>query len=52
MPLVFLVVVVTGSFWVPAKGGQRFLVGVQVTKAAPAPIQVVLNWNEAARNQK
>jgi Tol biopolymer transport system component len=41
-----------GSFWVPAKGGQRFLVGVQVTKAAPAPIQVVLNWSEAAKNQK
>jgi Tol biopolymer transport system component len=33
-----------GAFWIPAKGGQRFLVGVQVTKAAPAPIQLVLNW--------
>ena len=33
------------AVWVPAKGGQRFLVGVQVAKASPAPIQVALNWN-------
>lgn len=41
-----------GSIWTPAKGGQRFLVGVQVTKAVPAPIQVVLNWSEPATSQK
>ena len=41
-----------GAFWIPAKGGQRFLVGVEVTKAAPAPIQVVLNWSGPAKNQK
>ena len=35
-----------GSFWSPAKGGQRFLVAVQATKAVPAPIHVVLNWSE------
>jgi hypothetical protein len=32
-------------FWIPAKGGQRFLVSVLVTKPVPAPIQVVLNWS-------
>jgi hypothetical protein len=37
--------------WVPMKGGQSFLVGVQATKALPAPIQVVLNWSEPARTQ-
>jgi Tol biopolymer transport system component len=40
------------SIWTPAKGGQRFLVGVQVTKAVPAPIQVVFNWSEPATSQK
>jgi hypothetical protein len=37
--------------WVPMKGGHSFLVGVQATKALPAPIQVVLNWSEPARTQ-
>ena len=32
------------GFWVPAHG-RRFLVSVPVTKAIPAPIQVVINWN-------
>jgi hypothetical protein len=32
------------GFWVPAHR-RRFLVSVPVTKAIPAPIQVVINWN-------
>jgi hypothetical protein len=32
------------GFWVPAHG-RKFLVSVPVTKAIPAPIQVVINWN-------
>jgi dipeptidyl aminopeptidase/acylaminoacyl peptidase len=34
-------------FWIPAKGGERFLVSVLVMKPVPAPIQVVLNWARA-----
>ena len=41
-----------GNFWIPANGGQRFLVGVQVAKAVPAPITVVLNWSAQGRQQK
>jgi serine/threonine protein kinase len=32
------------GFWIPAPR-RRFLVSVPVTKAIPAPIQVVINWN-------
>jgi hypothetical protein len=32
------------GFWVPVPG-RKFLVSVPVTKAVPAPIQVVINWN-------
>jgi Tol biopolymer transport system component len=34
--------------WIPTKGGQRFLVNLQVTKTQPAPIQVMLNWSDPA----
>ena len=37
--------------WIPTKDGQRFLVNVRVTKARPAPIEVVLNWSEQAGTQ-
>jgi hypothetical protein len=35
------------GFWVPARG-RKFLVSVPVTKAIPAPIQVVINWHVPA----
>ena len=37
--------------WIPAKGGQRFLINMQETKGVPAPIQVVLNWSQPAQTQ-
>ena len=40
------------AVWIPAKGGQRFLVGVQARNAVSAPIEVVLNWSEPASAQK
>jgi Tol biopolymer transport system component len=38
--------------WTPAKDGARFLVAVQVTKAVPSPVTVVLNWTAQGKNSK
>lgn len=37
--------------WLPARGGQRFLVNIEVAKAVPSPITVVLNWHTLADRQ-
>ena len=31
--------------WVPARGGQRFLVNVGIAKPVPSPITIVVNWH-------
>ena len=37
--------------WIPTRGGQRFLLNMEETKALPAPIEVVLNWSQPAQTQ-
>ena len=39
------------GFWLPAKGGERFLVSVPVVMAIPAAIHVVINWNSPLRRR-
>jgi Tol biopolymer transport system component len=38
--------------WIPSNDGRRFLVGVPVEKAVPAPITVMLNWSTQGKNPK
>ena len=37
--------------WLPARGGQRFLVNVEIAKSIPSPITVVINWHAPAGRQ-
>jgi Tol biopolymer transport system component len=37
------------GYWIAARDGQRFLVDIEVTKAVPPPVQVVVNWRTRSR---